>query len=197
VARVARIVARDIVSKVLEDEVGWPDWDHEPAASSLVNRAFAGEGPGDLDCTLRLRRPIVGIGAPVTAYLPAVAGRLNTDLVIPDHAEVANAVGAVAGGVIKRRQVVITPVPGEAGQVRVFLPDGVHTFTDLEEAVRHARRVMEPLIGAMARDAGAEQVEIQFSRNDQWAPAGTAGGSPVFVGRHLRCSAAGRPSPAR
>ena len=64
----------------------------------------------ELDCTLTLQQPVVAIGAPVEAYMPRVAEQLHTELVIPPHAEVANAVGAVAGGVVQRQRVLINPL---------------------------------------------------------------------------------------
>jgi len=202
VRRFSDQVATEIVTKILEDEVGRPDWQGEPTAAVLLQRALDnrpggnGKHASDLGYALTLYRPLVAIGAPVAAYLPQVADALHTELVIPTHAEVANAVGAVAGGVIQRLQVLINPLDDE-GKVRVHLPDGVHDFKSLEHAVEHARQVVTAHVEAMARQEGAEQVEVQMIREDNWAPVAIGINQQIYLGTELRFTAAGRPSPAR
>jgi len=189
-------VATELVSKVLEDEANPPHWEREPTAAALLERALSGPEDGDLGCELTLRRPLVAIGAPVEAYMPRVAERLHTELIIPPHAGVANAVGAVSGGVIQRLRVLISPVTG-GDQFRLHLPDGVHDFADLEQAVGYAQRVMSVHVEALARQAGAGQVEIRMTRTDRQAKVGTGWGQEVYLGTELTFTAVGRPSPAR
>lgn len=189
-------VATELVSKVLEDEVGAPDWAGEPTAAALLERALNDPQDGDLNCDLTLRRPLVAIGAPVEAYMPRVAERLHTELVIPPHAEVANAVGAVAGGVVQRLRVLISSLDG-GERFRLHLPDGVHDFADLEQAVSHARQVMFARAEALARQAGAGQVEVRMARTDRQAKIAAGWGQEVYLGTELIFTAVGRPSPAR
>ena len=92
-------VATEIVNKVLEDEVR-PDWPREPVAAELLRRA-SGARRGLRVCP-HTQRPLVAIGTPVAAYLPSVATSLRTELVIPEHADVANTVGAVSGSIVQR-----------------------------------------------------------------------------------------------
>ncbi len=205
VAGVSRRAATALVSKALEDRTGQPcDWAREPAAAALLASGLCDgtePAPGadeDLRCQLALARPIVAIGAPVAAYMPQVARVLHTELVIPPHAEVANAVGAVVGGVVQRVEVMIERLPGEGGLLRAYLPDGPHDFAALPEAVACAERVVLPFAEGLARQVGAEQVEVKTSRQDHWARIGgsPAGGSPrqLYLGSELTFIAAGRPS---
>src|SRR6185312_13998135 len=60
-----------------------------------------------MNASLALARPVVAIGAPVGAYYPEVARRLGASLCIPEHADVCNAVGAVAGVVSQTAEVVV------------------------------------------------------------------------------------------
>jgi N-methylhydantoinase A/oxoprolinase/acetone carboxylase beta subunit len=189
------VVTTELVSKVLADEVGTPEWPREPTAAALLTRALDGRMESDLACQLQLRRPIVAIGAPVSAYMPRVAETLQTQLVIPDHAEVANAVGSVAGGVVVRLHVVINPLEGH-DRVRLHLPTGPRDVEDLEEAVHSARGEMVPYAEALARQAGAEQVEVQMTRTDRRARVGDGWGEEVYLGSDLHFTAVGRPSPA-
>jgi N-methylhydantoinase A/oxoprolinase/acetone carboxylase beta subunit len=187
--------ATALVTKVLSDESHLPDWGSEPTAGLLLRRALDGGQEGDLGFALTLRRPVVAIGAPVEAYMPRVAERLHTRLIIPSHAEVANAVGAVAGGVVQRHHVLITPMENSEA-LRVHLPQGVSDFTDLEQAVIHAEQQMVPWLGAQAREAGAAQVEVQMVRHDRHVVVRAGWGDRLYLGTELVFTAVGRPSPA-
>jgi N-methylhydantoinase A/oxoprolinase/acetone carboxylase beta subunit len=187
--------ATALVSKVLSDESHLPHWDQEPTAAFLLNRALSDGGGGDLACALTLRHPLVAIGAPVEAYMPRVAERLHTRLAIPPHAEVANAVGAVAGGVVQRQRVLISPLD-EGDILRLHLPDGVRDFRDLEEAVAYAQAQMVTWMEDLARQAGAAQVEVHMAREDRDVVAKAGWGDKIYLGTELTFTAAGRPSPA-
>ena len=194
VAGVAQRVATELVSKVCEDAGVRPDWEGQPVAAFLLRQALDGRNDVGLQCALSLPWPLIAIGAPVAAYLPQVAARLHTELVIPPRAEVANAVGAVAGGIIQRRQALISPL-GDERHVRLHLPAGVQDFAQIEAAVEHAQAVMLPWVEALATQAGAEQVVTQMTRHDQIAP--DARGGEIYLGTELTFVATGRPRVAR
>jgi N-methylhydantoinase A/oxoprolinase/acetone carboxylase beta subunit len=201
VESVSHRAAAALVSKVLSDEAHLPRWDREPTASLLLARALGDGGGGELGlaCDLTLRDPLVAIGAPVEAYMPRVAQRLHTDLIIPPHAEVANAVGAVAGGVVQRQRVLITPLePGTAGgfAVRLHLPDGVRDFHEVETAVAYAQKRMEAWMDDLARQVGGAQVEVQMARQDRSVLVKAGWGDRLYLGSELIFTAVGRPSPA-
>jgi N-methylhydantoinase A/oxoprolinase/acetone carboxylase beta subunit len=213
VAGVSQQAAKALVTKALNDEAVLPGqlprWDQEPTASLLLERALDGDRAGnpsadlDLDFSLTLRRPLVAIGAPVEAYMPRVAERLHTQLLIPPHAEVANAVGAVAGGVVQRQRVLITPLERDTGAsgwggsgVRVHLPGGPRDFGDPEQAVAYASQVMRGWMEDLARQAGAAQVEVQMVREDRDVMVKAGWGDRLYLGTDLTFTAVGRPSPA-
>ena len=192
---VSNRAATALVSKVLSDEAHSPDWQQEPTAALLLDRALDGAQEGDLAFSLTLHRPVVAIGAPVEAYMPRVAEKLNTRLVIPSYAEVANAVGAVAGGVVQRQRVLITPIE-EGDALRLHLPQGVHDFHDVEEAVAYAQQQMIPWVKAQAQQAGAAQVEVKMTRHDRDVLVKAGWGDRLYLGTELVFTAVGRPSPA-
>ncbi len=196
VARFSERVATEIISKVLEDEVVRPNWARDPVAAELLRRALS-KPAGDLGCALTLRRPLVAIGAPVAAYLPRVAQALHTELVIPEHAEVANAVGAVSGSIVQRARVVLTGLGGDGSVWAHGLPEGLADFDDVEAAVEHVERLMRPHLIAQATEAGAEHVELSFTREDLRAPVKGTVDQDMYLGSTLTFTAAGRPSPAR
>jgi N-methylhydantoinase A/oxoprolinase/acetone carboxylase beta subunit len=189
-------IATELVAKVLTDEVGPPAWEREPLARALVKQAFDGSGIENLECRLSLRQSLVAIGAPASAYMPGVAHRLNTEVLIPPHAEVANAVGAVTGSVVQRTQALISPL-GDGDQFRVYLPGGVQDFLTLEEAISHTRKVMLAHVEELASQAGGEQIETHVNQRDFWIPVKGAPTERLYMGSELTFSAVGRPSPAR
>jgi N-methylhydantoinase A/oxoprolinase/acetone carboxylase beta subunit len=195
VAEVSNRVTTELISKVLSDEATLPDWEREPSAA-LLARTLGNVPNSDLDCQLRLRQPVVAVGAPVEAYLPRVARQLHTELVIPPHAEVANAVGAVVGGVVQQLRVMIRPLDADQ-RFRLHLPDGVCDFSTVEEGVAYAQKVVPVQLKALARQAGASQVEVQMSRVDRGAPVAVGWGQHVYLGTELTFTAVGRPSPAQ
>jgi N-methylhydantoinase A/oxoprolinase/acetone carboxylase beta subunit len=184
-----------LVSKILSDEAHLPDWEHEPTAALLLERAMSDRRDSDLAFALTLRLPLVAIGAPVEAYMPRVADTLRTRLIIPPHAEVANAVGAVAGSVVQRQRVIIEPVEAE-DTLRLHLPQGLRDFHDLEQAVAWAQQQMIPWLEAQARQAGAAQVKVEMTRQDARVAARAGWGDHIYIGTELIFTAVGRPSPA-
>ena len=138
--------------------------------------------------SVRLERPVIGLGAPAPAYYPAVAARLGTRAVVPGHAGVANAVGAVVGRVRVRAAGTITR-PHD-GIYRVFAGAGPRDFPDLERAVAHARSVLEERARQGAIDAGAGGVDLSFDRDDNIA---VVEGRETLVESTVTAVASGRP----
>ncbi|MGD1992163.1 MAG: hypothetical protein PVI59_03110, partial [Anaerolineae bacterium] len=194
VSGVSDRVTTALVSKVLSDEVALPDWEAEPAAWAMLERALGNVSGSDLDCRLMLRQPVVAVGAPVCAYMPRVADQLSTELVIPKHAGVANAVGAVVGGVALQQRVLIVPI-GMNEHFRIFLPEGVRDAGSLEEAVAHAQEVVPDQLRRRARQAGADHVEVKVTRKDLEAPVHGGWGRSIHLETELVFTAVGRPSP--
>ena len=160
----------------------------------FVDGALAGGGGEDalLGVALTLRRPLVAIGAPVGTYYPAVAERLHTRLCIPPHAEIANAVGAVAGSVMQTVRALIKPLGGDGG-FRVHLPIGIHDFADLEEAAAYAMEEAGLLAEAQARRAGAANAQVQTRRKDHVVRAENDTGEEVYFETEVAATAVGRP----
>lgn len=188
-------ITTELVSKVLGDEAALPDWKHEPTAAALLARALDGSSGLGLDCRLRLKQPVVAIGAPVAAYLPRVTNQLHTELVIPDHAEVANAVGAVAGSVVQQAHIIIHPLDTAETLFRVHLFDGVHDFGELEKAVAYVETNMPDHLESLARQAGADHVQVKMVRQDDIVPVKQGG--KLYLGTKLTFTAVGRPGLAQ
>jgi N-methylhydantoinase A/oxoprolinase/acetone carboxylase beta subunit len=114
---------------------------------------------------ISLKSPIIGIGAPAGIFLPKVAELLRTELILPDHYEVANAVGAVAGSVMAQREAWIIPRSRGVNVVGFITQAGGQRdhFTRLESALSHAKEVIaaQAVRDAMAAGAIEPSVEIE------------------------------------
>ena len=141
-----------------------------------------------VDFSVRLDRPVIGLGAPAKAYYPAVAARLGTHAVVPEHAGVANAVGAVVGGVQVRAAGTITKP--DDGLFRVFAGETPRDFPDLDAAIAHARLRLETRARQDAIDAGAGEVNLSFERRDRVA---VVQGRETLVESTVVAVASGRP----
>ena len=133
--------------------------------------------------------PLVGVGAPAASYYPAVAQGLGVRLVVPPHAEVANAVGAVLGQVAQRVHITVTqPV---RGTFKVFTPDGPQDFRGLDAAIAQARTLAAQEAHARALAAGAVDAQVVFSQEDNQVNNDIDGN--VFFEATVTATAWGRP----
>lgn len=138
---------------------------------------------------LRLAVPLIAIGAPVAAYYPEVARRLGCELHIPEHAGVCNAVGAVAGVVTETIEVLINQPSFKI--YRVHDPAGARDYSDLDEAVEHAKKAARSLALEAALRAGAEDPAVRIETREQRAHMGTGGDYVAEL--TVRATATGRP----
>ncbi len=199
--RVVLQSARAVVAAVLEEEHGLHVDRHESFRRVFVDGALvpgrggAGEGEASgwlLSVALRLGRQIVALGAPVATYYPEVARGLGTRLVVPPHAEIANAIGAVAGSVVQTARVLITPV--DSGErFRVHHSGGVQDFQGLEEAAEFAAQRALEEAGGLARRAGTPEPRVTVDRRDRTARARD---EELFLESVVSATATGRPPPA-
>ncbi|MDK2881089.1 MAG: hypothetical protein PWQ99_864 [Clostridia bacterium] len=154
-----------ILQSVLNFEnVGWQIQD-EPGAMYFVNRILKPGANGALfNCALKFDIPLVAIGAPVQAYLPEVAKKLNMELIIPPATEVANAVGAASGKVVEVVEVLIKS--RSDGGFTVHTPCERKEFDSLAEASEYARSEAMRCAELKAKKAGAAAYRLNVDRKD-------------------------------
>jgi N-methylhydantoinase A/oxoprolinase/acetone carboxylase beta subunit len=123
-----------------------------------------------LGCKVFLKMPLVGIGAPAQAFLQPVAEVLGTELLLPDHYEVANAVGAAVSGVAFQAQAEVIPYVEGAGLVGYFsrAANTQRLFSRYEDALAHARQTLAEFVEGEARAAGAEAVSVEIIVHPIW-----------------------------
>ncbi len=100
----------------------------------------------------------IGIGAPTHVFLEEAASALNVPYVIPEHAEVANAIGAAASRVVVETTVRVNPIRESSGVVSYYQVCGNEetlSFEEVERALEAARDLARKQSFAEARRRGA------------------------------------------
>ena len=185
-------LGRVVVSSALFEETGSMPMERDTVGRLLIDRALHADGRGSFAVSIDMQRHLVAVGAPVRSYLPPVAERLNARLVIPDHAEVRSALGAVVGGVVQSVRILIQPLL--AGSVyRAHLPSEVRVFRQLEDAVACAQEVAAEKVEELARRAGASEAKVQVKREDQVLRDRRGLADEIYLGTEVIATAVGRP----
>ncbi|MCP4962865.1 MAG: hydantoinase/oxoprolinase family protein [Actinomycetia bacterium] len=164
-----------------------------PIGRLLLERMLAGASsepvagsPVPYGVSFQLRRPVIGIGAPIGHFLPRAATLLGADAVMPEHADVANAVGAITSHVVVERRIVIRPLEG-GGFYLDGLPEAPR-FSTVAAADEFARPALLDMVNNIAVAAGASEPEIEISHEDHEVEAAMV---RVFIERIITASASG------
>ena len=127
----------------------------------LIHESWDHEGFLGLDFTADFT--LVGIGAPTHLFLPKVAEKLGCACVIPEDAEVANALGAVLSDITSEVTLSVSANTSYnvEGNYLIYLPDGVRGFNKEAEAVEEAKKIALKMAEEDARRMGARG-ELHF-----------------------------------
>ncbi|MCP4766089.1 MAG: hydantoinase/oxoprolinase family protein [Gammaproteobacteria bacterium] len=108
--------------------------------------------------------PIVAVGAPAASYYNSVADSMHIGLHLPEHADVANAFGAVMGSVIQRAQITVTQP--QHGIFCLFHGDQPQQYENLEAARAQAQQLVIELARQKALEAGAIDPTVTLKFDD-------------------------------
>lgn len=153
VARVVRFSAEHLLAKALQND----GLDERYARGELLAAAL---DASTHTCKLvaGLAVPLIGLGAPAANFYPAIGKLLNTNVVIPEHADVANAIGAAVGKVrLSRRVTVSSP---RRGLFRVHSRGKPEPFVDRELARQAAISRASSAVAEAMVAAGAPKHEL-------------------------------------
>ena len=101
---------------------------------------------------------LVGVGAPTHVFLKEVGEALDMPHVVPEHAGVANAVGAAASRVTVEQRVEIYPQRGSDGVIQCYQVRGLERLVPCDtvsEALEIGRALAREQAEAEARRRGA------------------------------------------
>ena len=149
----------------------------------------------EYDVGFRLKMPIVGIGAPVGAWLPKVAETLNTELILPENYDVGNAIGAISSSVTEVVELSVRAAFqdfSEDPECTVYNGETAFEFSDKEEALEFAIEEATRIATARAIESGAAEVSIE-KKIDQTLIDVEGNGKKVFRGATVIVRASGKP----
>ena len=154
-------------------------FDVDTVGSDLMRKAISGQDGLDFGCKIKFNKPLIGIGAPVSAWFPRVAEKFGTDLLLPEHSEVGNAVGAVTGSIVESVDVVLKPAPGQGAlddpSCILFAPYGRFEFEKLSEAEVFALEETSRYVREKAQKAGADHIELRSKKVEKKVGIGKGG----------------------
>jgi N-methylhydantoinase A/oxoprolinase/acetone carboxylase beta subunit len=172
-------------------------FDEDPAFSGEVSEVLARHSltvaglrghRGVMEITARLGVPVIGLGASAPSYYGAVGERLGCRMILPEHAGVANAIGAVVGQISQRATGLVTS-PGE-GRFTIHLPEGLTSFNDRHSALEALEAALTHEATTRARAAGAEDLRLTATRDIREAEVE---GRSMFIEATVTVTASGRP----
>ena len=149
-----------------------------------------------IEFNLRCNIPLIAVGAPVQAYFPQIADRLNTELILPNHAEVANAVGTVGGKVIEKITVLVKP--GQGGGFIVHTPNERKFFKDFNEAQDFGENIGKEIAVSQAKSSGASNIKTHINKRDKYSDfygegKQTKNEDKLFIESKIEVTAVGKP----
>ena len=135
-----------------------------------------------------ISKKIIGLGASAPTYYPAVGTELNCEVILPEYAGVANAIGAVVGKIVMRESGVISS-PSE-GKYLVHLDGKPVNFTSEAKALKVLEEKLTEKSIQKAKEAGAENVTVNIDKEIKTA---NIENRVVFVEANVLVEASGRP----
>jgi N-methylhydantoinase A/oxoprolinase/acetone carboxylase beta subunit len=188
-------ISTEVFKKLIYEEVG--DAKLDDVAMSLINNMIRGTGRRDFACKLELNKPIIGIGAPVGAYLPGVAERFHTTLELPLHSEIGNAAGAISGNVMESIEMLIKPRKGlgamENPPCTLYWMQEKKDFENLDDAIAYAREEGGRMVKERALASGADTVEVIVDNHRKEAKLDKGWGSNILLEVNIAVTGVGKP----
>ncbi|MDF1598779.1 hydantoinase/oxoprolinase family protein [Mesorhizobium sp. YIM 152430] len=186
--RVLEVVTRRSAELMLESALADDGLDGAAiVAGPLVQRALDGKA-GIARLAVGLDRQVIGLGASASLHYAGLPALVGQGCVVPENADVANAIGAVVGQVRVSAEAVVTqPVEGI---FRVSAGETISDHSSEDDALTVARAHLHDLAREAARRAGSDDVEVDVATDLRTA---TIEGQRSFIEASLRAVATGRP----
>ncbi|WIM44008.1 hydantoinase/oxoprolinase family protein [Methanosarcina mazei] len=123
---------------------------------------------GNYQAKFKLGVPVVLLGGPVRSHRKELEEFIDAEIIVPEHAEVGNAAGALAGKGIKRVEILIRPASlmSPEKDFLVFAPGSRQRFDVYTEALNVATELGKKLVEDYMKECGlsGDQVEISIEK---------------------------------
>ena len=170
------------------EDGGFANESPEGLARHVLVKAGLSRHKGVVELTAKLGVPVIGLGASAPSYYGAVGERLGCQMILPEYAGVANAIGAVVGQVSQRVTGLVTRQ--SEGRFVAHFASGLQPFTDRDAALSAMETALIAEATTRARAAGAEDLRMTTARDIREA---TVEGRAMFIEATLTATASGRP----
>ena len=120
---------------------------------------------GDYPAKFKLQLPVVLLGGPVRAHRKELEELIDADILVPEHAEVGNAVGALVGKGIKRAEILIRPesLMSPDRDFLVFAPGSRLKFETYSKALEKATEIGKKLVEDYMKECGLSGNQVEIS----------------------------------
>ncbi len=135
--------------------------------AGLIRAALAGTDHMPVDMTIRLKEPIIAIGAPAGSYVPQAGKRLATRTLVPEAAGAAAAVGAAIAGLAIHTTATICPTVSQRYSVHSEL--GRYEFDALDEAKAFLDGHLREILADRTCEFGMANMSIDLRFTDHTA----------------------------
>lgn len=189
---IARVLVETTYPEVFK---GGIDAQTQALIESRWDERNAPRAKGFFGMELHTEAALIGIGAPTHIFLPDVARALGARCVIPEHSEVANALGAVVADIsaVVSVEVRADYEFGGLSGYTIHAPGINSSFDEYEDALNAAREAAHDAAIAEARRRGAlGEVSVKVEVNSHVSR--TRDGGEVDLGTHVIARATGRMS---
>lgn len=186
--RITDRLIEELIKKQLNLETGLDESDDCPSCRVLIN-AMLNRKDERFRVNAAFLKPIIGLGAPVRFFLLPSMDKVDAEIIIPEHADVANAVGAITSVVHAAKAVHIIPT-SEGEYVLHGLPE-MKRFKRFEDASSYAEEALRNEIIILARQSGTSNEDVFIKIDDRISE--TADGVEVFLERIISGEITGVP----
>lgn len=137
--------------------------------SEILSEKIAGLAASDLEESIEKFEtesniPLIGVGAPAGLWLKKAAKIMGRTMIVPEHADVANAVGAAAGKIVELSRSLVRYDRRSSSYI-VFSEKKNLKIVNYSEAVEKATVLAKEAAGEKAAKAGAPSCDVTVFEN--------------------------------
>ncbi|MDO4542239.1 MAG: hypothetical protein Q4C00_05355, partial [Bacillota bacterium] len=167
------LITEKLCRTIAESAMDYQRFSFTPVAEdktkeTLFQKAVWGKDEEILSVRYDLNIPIIGIGAPIKAWLRPAAEKFNAEITFPAHNDVANAVGAAAGKVMTVYRIKVQNheehkigIYAPWGKIPFFASDYIKVNEEGQEYLPSPDELMRQAI-AIALDVGKEKIREEM-----------------------------------
>lgn len=185
-------VCLELMRELIREETGSDRI--EGSAMMLLKRAMSPLGRGEFDCRIRVRKPIIGIGAPAGVYMRWVGEVFDTQVLIDENSDVGNAIGAVTSSVSESLDVLIKPLSmGDTdSRFEAFSKLGHFVYDTREEAMTDSLLRGGTHLMNLVKRSGVADATLVHELDEKKFQYGDSTGE-VLMELRLKITAIGKP----